>query len=54
MVSTVNEDRSFNASLVKVINGDNLTRYHSMFSAPEIEAPFSGEYQGKVQPLNLV
>jgi N,N-dimethylformamidase len=53
MVSTVDKDRNFNASLVKVINGDDLTRYHSMFSAPEIDASFSGEYQGKVQPLNL-
>lgn len=53
MVSTVDNDSRFSASLVKVINGDDLTRYHKMFSAPEIKAKFSGKYHGKVQPINL-
>lgn len=53
MASTLDKEATFKASLVKVINGDDLTRYHDMFSTPEVSADFSGEYQGKVQPLNL-
>ena len=53
MVSTLDQARTFSASLVKVVNGDDLTRYHDLLSLPEVEATFADEYQGQVQHLNL-
>jgi N,N-dimethylformamidase len=53
MVSTLDKNRPFTAGLVKVINGDDLTRYHEAFRLVEVDAEFKGEYQGKVQPLDL-
>lgn len=44
---------AYEASLVKIINGDGLSRYASMFEVVEHAASFKGTYQGQAQKLNL-
>jgi N,N-dimethylformamidase len=44
---------AYEADLVKVINGDSLTRYREQFRVDPVAAPFAGRYEGKEQPLNL-
>jgi N,N-dimethylformamidase len=44
---------AYEADLVKVINGDPLTRYREQFRVDPVAAPFAGRYEGKEQPLNL-
>ena len=52
MVSVI-EGESYEADLVKVINGDKLSRYHELFELRDIPSGFAGAYVGKTQPLNL-
>jgi len=44
---------AYKADLVKVVNGDALSRYSEHFKVVPVEAPFTGGYEGKEQPLNL-
>lgn len=44
---------SYEADLVKVINGDSLSRYAKMFKVEPVKAPFARKYKGAEQPLNL-
>lgn len=44
---------SYEADLVKIINGDGLSRYADMFELQTLDAAFEGSYQGRQQPLNL-
>ncbi|MDG1386987.1 MAG: hypothetical protein P8P79_01015 [Halioglobus sp.] len=43
----------YDADLVRIINGDGLSRYHEHFDVRPIPAQFAGSYQGLEQPLNL-
>ena len=43
----------YQADLVKIINGDGLSRYADMFELQNVDAPFAGSYEGQQQPLNL-
>lgn len=43
----------YQADLVKVINGDSLSRYAKMFKVESVMAPFARKYKGTEQPLNL-
>jgi N,N-dimethylformamidase len=52
MVSALKGD-SYKADLVRVINGDALSRYGDQFEILGVESSFAGEYQGRCQPLNL-
>jgi endonuclease YncB( thermonuclease family) len=52
MVNTL-DGGSYEADLVRVINGDGLSRYADKFALKSVDAPFSGSYQGQPQPLNL-
>jgi N,N-dimethylformamidase len=52
MVNAVNGGQ-YQADLVRIINGESVSRYGDLFELAEIEAPFAGEYQGSRQPLNL-
>jgi N,N-dimethylformamidase len=42
----------YKADLVKIINGDSLSRYGDQFEVRSVKAPFSGKYKGDEQPLN--
>jgi N,N-dimethylformamidase len=53
MVSIVAGGSSYQADLVKIVNGDALSRYRNMFEVREVEAEFTGTYEGREQPLNL-
>lgn len=44
---------NYDADLVKVINGDSVSRYKDQFKVVPVDAPFKGSYSGKPQPLNL-
>lgn len=44
---------AYKADLVRVVNGDSLSRYSKHFRVDPVEAPFAGSYEGKEQPLNL-
>lgn len=44
---------AYQADLVKVINGDSMTRYHEQFRVDPVAAPFKNRYEGKDQALNL-
>ncbi|MBL3600323.1 MAG: LamG domain-containing protein [gamma proteobacterium endosymbiont of Lamellibrachia anaximandri] len=44
---------AYEADLVRVVNGDSLSRYREHFRVDPVEAPFTGSYEGKEQPLNL-
>ena len=44
---------TYEADLVRVISGDNLSRYKDEFKVVNVDAPFSGNLQGKAQALNL-
>ena len=52
MVSAM-EGGSFEADLVRIINGDGLSRYAGMFDVRVVDTPFAGQYPGRHQPLNL-
>ena len=43
----------YKADLVKIINGDSLSRYGDQFDVRPVTAPFVGKYKGAEQPLNL-
>jgi len=51
MVSAM-EGGSYEADLVRVINGDNKSIYADQFLVDPIKASFQGRYEGKEQPLN--
>ncbi|RDH81859.1 MAG: hypothetical protein DIZ78_15515 [endosymbiont of Escarpia spicata] len=44
---------TYKADLVRVVNGDSLSRYKEHFKVDPVKAPFTGSYEGKEQPLNL-
>ena len=44
---------AYEADLVRVVNGDSLSRYGKHFKVVPVEAPFAGSYEGIEQPLNL-
>jgi len=44
---------SYQADLVKIINGDGLSRYADQFEMQAVDASFAGSYQGQQQALNL-
>jgi N,N-dimethylformamidase len=44
---------SYKADLVRVGNGDSLSRYKEHFRVDPVKASFAGSYDGKAQPLNL-
>ncbi|RLJ18480.1 hypothetical protein DJ030_01720 [bacterium endosymbiont of Escarpia laminata] len=44
---------TYKADLVRVVNGDSLSRYKEHFRVDPVDAPFAGSYEGKEQPLNL-
>lgn len=52
MVNVINGG-AFEADLVRIINGDGLSRYADKFEVKLVEASFAGSYQGQPQPLNL-
>ncbi|MDA9580679.1 LamG domain-containing protein [Luminiphilus sp.] len=52
LVNTI-DGGTFDADLVRVINGDGLSRYADKFELKSVDAPFAGGYQGQPQPLNL-
>jgi N,N-dimethylformamidase len=52
MVSAI-EGGSYEADLVKVVNGDAQSRYGHMFEVRPVEAPFAGTYEGIEQSLDL-
>jgi N,N-dimethylformamidase len=43
----------YEADLVKIINGDGLSRYADQFELQTVDAPFAGNYKGQKQALNL-
>lgn len=45
--------QGFDADLVKVINGDAVTRYRDMFRVDEVSSTFAGKYPGKKQELDI-
>ena len=51
MVNTLNGE-TYQADLVKVINGDSLSCYADQFEVKPEESAFSGQYQGHSQALN--
>src|SRR5210317_874586 len=51
MVSAM-EGGSYEADLVRDINGDNKSIYADQFLVDPIKASFQGRYEGKEQPLN--
>jgi N,N-dimethylformamidase len=44
---------AYEADLVRIINGDGLSRYADSFELQSVDAAFAGSYQGHQQPLNL-
>jgi len=52
MVSTM-ESGNYDADLVRVTNGDNLSRYKDHFKVEPVDAPFAGRHEGQVQNLDL-
>ncbi|MBA1446736.1 MAG: LamG domain-containing protein [Chromatiales bacterium] len=44
---------TYKADLVRVVNGDSLSRYKEHFKVDPVKASFAGSYEGKKQPLNL-
>ena len=52
-VSTVTQDAPYEADLVKIINGDSISRYGGLFEMRPVEAPFAGTYDGIVQDLDV-
>ena len=44
---------TYQANLVKIVNGDGLSRYADQFELRVVDAPFAGSYQGRRQRLNL-
>jgi N,N-dimethylformamidase len=44
---------SYHADLVRIVNGDALSRYRDEFEVRPIAAPFSGKHDGMEQELNL-
>ena len=49
----VMDSGTYEADLVKIINGDGLSRYADQFELRVVDAPFAGRYQGYRQRLNL-
>ena len=52
-INSIKGPASYKADLVKIINGDSLSRYGDMFKMRTVDAPFSGSYEGTKQNLNL-
>lgn len=52
MVSAL-QGGEYEADLVRVINGDNLSDYKDQFEMRAVDAPFAGRYEGKARELNL-
>ena len=52
MVSAL-DGGAYEADLVKIINGDGLSRYADKFELKPVAASFAGNYQGRPQALNL-
>ena len=52
MVSAL-QGGEYEADLVRVINGDNLSVYKDKFEMRAVDAPFAGRYEGKARELNL-
>jgi len=52
MVSAL-EGGEYDADLVRVINGDRLSRYKDKFEVRKVAAAFAGSYEGRPQTLNL-
>ncbi len=52
-MNSVNGPEGYQADLVKIINGDSLSRYADLFEMRAVEAPFAGSYDGVRQDLNL-
>ena len=52
-VNTVTQAAAYEADLVKIINGDSISRYGDLFEMRPVEAPFAGKYDGIVQDLNV-
>jgi hypothetical protein len=50
-VNSVNGPEGYQADLVKIINGDSLSRYGDLFEMRAVEAPFSLALTG---PVGLV
>jgi len=44
---------TYEAGLVRIVNGDSHTRYADQFSVEPVAAKFAGTYDGKEQSLNL-
>ena len=49
----VMDSGSYEADLVKIVNGDGLSRYADQFELRVVDAPFAGRYRGCRQRLNL-
>jgi N,N-dimethylformamidase len=43
---------TYEADLVRVVNGDNLSRYKDQFKVVRVDSSFAGNYTGANQPLN--
>ena len=43
---------SYEADLVRVINGESQSKYGHLFKLEDVNAPFAGKYAGEKQPLN--
>lgn len=52
MVSSL-EDRPLDADLVRIVNGDSLSRYHEMFQLDPVPSDFAKTYEARRQDLNL-
>lgn len=52
-VTTVGDDASYQADLVKVINGDGLSVYKDLFEMRPVVADFAGSFNGTEQQLHL-
>ncbi len=44
---------TYEADLVRVVNGDQQSRYRKHFKVIPVEAPFAGRHEGREQHLNL-
>ena len=52
MVSAM-DGGSYEADLVRIVNGDNKSKYSDQFRVDKVEASFAGTYKGNRQSLNL-
>lgn len=51
MVNAI-EGGMYSADLVRIVNGDYLSRYKEHFEVVTVDAPFAGDYTGVAQALN--